>query len=71
MSMSRKEFQEIAIGIKNALTYADLKEEATAIALVARQIADVCKRSNSAFRYNQFYLACGLNEYGQVGNEPS
>ena len=33
---------------------------------VARELADMFKRDNSAFDYGRFFTACGLNSAGKV-----
>lgn len=61
MSMSRKDFQELADAIKFALVRLKGPEKAVAIHLI-KAVADGCRRCNSGFDYNRFYTACGLTE---------
>lgn len=65
MAMSRKHYREFAESFKGALAYTiPGTEAAKAVARTARMIADDCKRDNSAFRYDTFFAACGLDYSG-------
>jgi diaminopimelate decarboxylase len=62
--MSRKHYRQLAEVIRTNL---QLVDEAS-VAKVARDLADVLKRDNSAFRYDTFFAACGLSPWGAVSS---
>ena len=66
--MSRKNYRAVAEIIKRHLD-AEMEGQSgeaarQAIASVARSLADHFKAENYNFRYDKFYEACGLNEWG-------
>lgn len=64
MSMSKRNYAKIADIINDNL--ADTMVESRAIAGVAREMADYFKSDNPNFRYDVFFDACGLDEWGEV-----
>lgn len=64
MAMSRGDYEEIANVINDNLE--DTMVESRAIATMARELADVFKANNPRFRYDTFFAACGLDEWGEV-----
>ena len=65
MSMSKKDFEAVAAVFNKELTGPSsvCKLE---IARIARDLADEFKRSNTRFRYDRFFEACGLDPFGEV-----
>lgn len=70
MSMSRKDYRAAAAVIKAELEqvadYSDRFVAQASIASIARALAENFKRDNSAFRYDTFFEACGLDYDGKV-----
>lgn len=64
--MSRKDYRAIADVIENEMRFAKSDETRQAIANIAREMARVFKADNPRFRFDVFYSACGLTEWGQV-----
>ena len=78
MSMSRNDFVAIAAQVRRSVDHADetiakakfrIEHETALVAVngvadLANRLADEFKRANSAFRYDTFFAACGLDEYG-------
>lgn len=64
MAMSRGDYEEIANIINDNL--ADNMVESRTVATMARELADVFKANNPRFRYDTFFAACGLDEWGEV-----
>lgn len=64
MAMSRNDYTKIADIINDNL--ADTMVESRAIAGVAREMADHFKSDNPNFRYDTFFAACGLDEWGEI-----
>lgn len=64
MAMSRNDYTKIADIINDNL--ADTMVESRAIAGVAREMADYFKSDNPNFRYDTFFSACGLDEWGEI-----
>ena len=62
--MSRKDYRVFAEAIAHRIS--DPTCNAYTVAIVAQDIADICKRDNANFRYDRFYAACGLTEWGEV-----
>ena len=62
MAMSSKDYVKIADIINDNLS--DTHVESRAVATVARELADAFKSGNPNFRYDMFYSACGLDEWG-------
>lgn len=68
---SRKIYREVAGALKGRMAEHDPRDMIDVavlegIAKAARTIADVFKRDNPMFRYDTFYAACGLNEWGHA-----
>lgn len=63
MAMSRKNYEAIARILADNM--ADTHVEAKIVAGVARELADYFKCENPRFRYDDFYAACELDEWGQ------
>lgn len=66
MAMSRKDYRAAASVIKVELETAPDRTAQHSVSCVARGLADNFKRDNSAFRYDTFYTACGLDYFGKV-----
>jgi hypothetical protein len=72
MSMSRKDYRVIAEAIAKSLAQTETVDETqraealASIALVARNISEQLKADNSAFRYDYFFAACGLDKWGEA-----
>jgi len=64
--MTRKHYRMIAEDIRHSITMADSNAATDAISRLARDMAASFKRDNSSFRFDTFYAACGLNEWGNV-----
>lgn len=62
MAMSKRDYAKIADIINDNL--ADTHVESRAVATVARELSDYFKSDNPSFRYDTFYSACGLDEWG-------
>lgn len=62
MAMSFKNYTRVAEILNDNL--ADTNVESRAVACVARELADYFKWDNPRFRYDKFYAACGLDEWG-------
>lgn len=67
MTMSRKFYRDLAESLKIDVANAvRSRGEAYIEATVIREtIAPALKRDNSAFRYDYFFTACGLDVHGQ------
>jgi len=69
--MSRKHYRAVAEVIASAAVDArEVHPSETPIGVVeqiARELADVFKRDNSAFSYTTFYEACGIEPSVHVG----
>ena len=63
MSLSRKHYRKIAEIFNRQL---DKHGQTVPIDELASEIADMLKGDNSAFRYDKFFRACGLDQYGYV-----
>lgn len=63
MAMSKANYAKIADIINDNL--ADTHVESRAVAGVARELADYFKSNNSNFRFDTFFEACGLDEWGE------
>lgn len=64
MAMSKANYAKIADIINDNL--ADTMIESRPVAGIARELADYFKSNNPSFRYDFFYEACGLDEWGEV-----
>lgn len=64
MAMSKSNYVRIADVINDNL--ADTMVESRAVAGIARELADYFKSDNPNFRYDTFFDACGLDEWGEV-----
>lgn len=64
--MTRKHYREVAEAFRRAThdAYPDTHTQMV-VAELARDLADLFKRDNSSFRYDTFFEACGLNEWGK------
>lgn len=65
MAMSRKHYREAAETVKEVTAAAGTGVEVRAASDIAQGLARMFKRDNSNFRYDTFYEACGLDEWGQ------
>lgn len=66
MSASRKLYRDVATGILDEMHFAEgNKSMQLTIATVARSVASSFKAERSEFRYDKFYEACGLTEWGE------
>jgi hypothetical protein len=61
-----KIYTQTANIIAAAITNVDDLKVKAAIADVARQLAEMFKRDNSAFRYDRFFPACRLDMLGEL-----
>jgi hypothetical protein len=66
MAMSRKHYREAAETVREAVEGANTPGGVEAASDIARGLADMFKRDDPKFRYDTFYAACGLNEWGKV-----
>lgn len=62
MAMSRKHYEAIARILADSM--ADTQVDARSVAGVARELADYFKSDNPSFRYDTFFEACELDEWG-------
>lgn len=62
--MSRRLYQNMAHSVKIALDRSDTCSDS--VALVARSIAEDLKMNDQKFRYDKFFEACGLDNFGYV-----
>lgn len=62
MAMSRKHYEAIARILADNM--ADTHVQARSVAGVARELADYFKSDNISFRYDTFFEACELDEWG-------
>ena len=67
MAMSKRDYSHIAEIVNDNL--ADTMVESRAIATMTRELADYFKSDNPNFRYDTFFKACGLDEWGEVVND--
>lgn len=65
--MTRRDYIELAADFKIDLEQAHNADYAFGIAQAIRTVATALKRNNSAFQYVRFFEACGLNEWGEIG----
>lgn len=70
MSATRRTYVKIAAVIAAALTDTDDVRTQAAIANVARGIADAFKQNNPEFRYDRFFPACRLDNWGELKPNP-
>lgn len=68
VALSRQDFQAAADTIARALRTDNEAARITA-AFIARDLADHFKKRNSAFRYDRFFEACGLDSFGYLRRE--
>lgn len=71
MAMSRKNYRATAEIIKMVVNSAEFMPESGPAVLmtassIARALADEFKRDNSAFRYDTFFEAAGLDPFGHA-----
>lgn len=67
MAMSRQNYNATAATVKHHLDmYNKLDRERVAIAKLVRDLAADFKADNSAFRYDRFFEACGLDSFGRL-----
>jgi hypothetical protein len=67
--MSRRLYVQTAVAIRSTL--ADATPEARgAIAEIARYLADAFKADNALFRYDRFFTAAGLSNWGELTPNP-
>ena len=64
MAMSRKHYREAAETVQEVIENAQTFAELSAASRIAQGLARMFKRDNSNFRYDTFYQACGLDEWG-------
>lgn len=57
-------YRDVADSIERMVAHAERQADKEVIAHVTRELADCLKRDNRAFRYDKFFEACGLNEFG-------
>ena len=62
--------QQTALIIRAALWGADDTGTRAAITDLARQLADMFKADDAAFRYDRFLAACGLDNWGEPTRNP-
>lgn len=62
MPASRTLYRNLAHTIRQEVTTGTMQASAV------RALADDLKRDNSSFRYDRFFQACGLDEYGEHFN---
>lgn len=63
---TQKHYREAAATIREVVEGAYTEVELSAAVVIVRNLADMYKRDNPKFRYDTFYEACGLDEWGQV-----
>jgi hypothetical protein len=62
---SRKLYRALADDVNAALAaMQDNKEGREGVAALARRMSDTLRYDNPRFRYDKFYEACGLTEWG-------
>jgi hypothetical protein len=71
MTMSRKQYREVASILESQIASAEyLPESSAAVRMttsrIAKDLADMFKRDNSRFRYDTFFEAAGLDGFGDV-----
>lgn len=73
MAMSRKHYRAFAESISFEVQRlqamrgcASKRASIATVETLAEAVADTCKRDNSAFRYDTFYTACGLDANGKM-----
>lgn len=71
MTMSRKQYREVASILEGQIASAEYLPESSAAvvmttARIAKGLADMFKRDNSAFRYDTFFEAAGLDANGRA-----
>lgn len=62
--MSRKDYRTVALRVRQSIEH--FPDSAEALSLTARLMADDFKIENPSFRYDVFYAACGLDEWGEA-----
>ena len=69
MSMSQKDYRLIAANIRRRLDIEASEYGLLAIARLARDLANTFKGVNPDFRFDIFFEACGLDEWGNLKGE--
>ena len=72
-TLRREIYREIANGINIRMGIATLLDEtfiAEGVAQATRTVAGALKRENANFRYDVFYSACGLDDWGYMPGDP-
>jgi hypothetical protein len=67
--MSRKIYAQTALAIRATLGETE-PETRGPVAALARCLADMFKRENAAFRYDRFFTAAGLDNWGELLPNP-
>lgn len=69
--MSRALYRRTAVLIHNVLVDQDTPQPTKAVvADLAKGLADAFKEDNAAFRYDRFFPACGLDNWGELKPSP-
>lgn len=66
MTMTRKHYREAAETVREVIDNASLYTDLRAASDIAIGLARMFKRDNGRFRYDRFFEACGLDEWGRV-----
>lgn len=66
MTSSQRVYRQTANIIAAAITEAEDVRTRAAIAEIAKQLADMFKADNAAFRYDKFFPACRLDNWGEL-----
>lgn len=74
-TLTRWVYREMASKVQAALTVAATEgfspsPRQRGIAQGVRAVSEALKAENHRFRYDHFYAACGLNEWGYVHGDP-